>query len=177
MLRAALEDRFKLVVRSETKELPVEILKLGTTGDAAQLAESAAVTMSRFPRKTELWAGVLERIAKGDESLKQGLVSTEGEGLWDVNASMSELVSYLARLTGRPVLDRTGLKLQFMFDLQYERVPDNLGGFQGFFRPLGSASLSSLRRALGEQLGLELESGTAPVEVLVIERIERPTDN
>jgi uncharacterized protein (TIGR03435 family) len=37
--------------------------------------------------------------------------------------------------------------------------------------------MASLRRALREQLGLELESGLAPVEVLTIERVERPSEN
>ena len=79
--------------------------------------------------------------------------------------------------TGKPVLDRTSLMVRLMFHLNYDRVPDGLGGIQGFFRPLAPASITNLRRALREQLGLELESGTAPVEVLVIERIERPSDN
>jgi uncharacterized protein (TIGR03435 family) len=56
-------------------------------------------------------------------------------------------------------------------------VPDGLGLINGYDRPLASASVASLRRALREQPGLELESGTAPVEVLVIDRIERPSEN
>jgi uncharacterized protein (TIGR03435 family) len=175
MLQNMLADRFKLVVRHQMKEMPVEFLKLGTTRNAAQLAEMAAATMTRSPRAE--WAGLFDRVAKGLETLKEGTVSTEGDGLWGINASVSELVSYLARLTGKPVLDRTGLKVQFMFDLQYERVDDGLGPFQGYGRPLSAASLASLRKALREQLGLELESGTAPVEVLVIDRVERPTEN
>ena len=176
MLRTALEDRFKLVVRRETKDLPVEILKLGTTKDAAQLAELAALTMSRSPRKAN-WDGLFARVAQGLETLKEGTVSTEGDGLWGINASMSEVVSYLGRLTGKPVLDRTSLTVRLMFHLNYDRVPDGLGGMQGFFRPLAPASITNLRRALREQLGLELESGTEPVEVLVIDRIERPSEN
>jgi uncharacterized protein (TIGR03435 family) len=176
MLRTALEDRFKLVVRRETKELPVEILKLGTTRDAAQLVELAAVTMSKSPNKAG-FDGLFDRAAKGLETLKEGLVSTEGDGLWGINASMPEVVSYLGRLTGKPVLDRTGLMVNFSFHVMYDRVPDGLGAFQGYMRPLAPASIALLRRALREQLGLELESGTALVEVLVIERIERPTEN
>jgi uncharacterized protein (TIGR03435 family) len=176
MLRTALEDRFKLVVRRDTKAMPVEILKLGTTRDAAQLAELAAVTMSKSPNKTG-FDGLFARVAQGQETLKEGLVSTEGDGLWGINASMSEVVSYLGRLTAKPVLNRTGLTGQLMFHILYDRVPDGLGSFQGYMRPLAPASIANLRRALREQLGLELESGTAPVEVLVIERVERPTDN
>jgi uncharacterized protein (TIGR03435 family) len=176
MLRTALEERFNLLVRRETKQLPVEMLKLGTTRDAAQLEELAAETMRKSPNKAgfdELFA----RVARGQETLKEGLVSTEGDGLWGINASMAEVVSYLGRLTGKPVVDRTGLTARLMFHLNYDRVPDGLGAFQGFMRPLAPASVASLRRALREQLGLELESGTAPVEVLVIERVERLTEN
>jgi len=176
MLRTALEDRFKLVVRRETRELPVEMLKLGTTKDATQLAELAAQTMSRSPNKAE-WDGLFARAAQGLETLKEGLVSTEGDGLWGIRASMPEVVSYLGRLTGKPVLDRTGLTANISFHVLFDRPPDGLGPFQGYMRPLAPASMTNLRRALREQLGLELESGTTPVEVLVIDRIERPTDN
>jgi uncharacterized protein (TIGR03435 family) len=176
MLRTALEDRFKLVVRRETKELPVEILKLGTTRDAAQLTELAAVTMSKSPNKAG-FDGLFERASKGLEVLKEGLVSTEGDGLWGINASMPEVVSYLGRLMGKPVLDQTGLISNISFHVLFDRPPDGLGPFQGFMRPLAPASITNFRRALREQLGLELESSTAAVEVLVIERIERPTGN
>ena len=90
---------------------------------------------------------------------------------------MPEVVSYLGRLTGKPVLDRTGLTANISFHVLFDRPPDGLGPFQGYMRPLAPASMTNLRRALREQLGLELESGTGPVEVLVIDRIERPSEN
>jgi uncharacterized protein (TIGR03435 family) len=176
MLRSLLEDRFQLVVRHETRDLPVEVLTLGRTKDAAQLRAAAAEAIRQAPHP-DVRAHFAE-IASGTATIADGTVSTEGYGLWGVRASMREIVSYLARVTGRPVIDRTGLLVDDLtFYVDFERVPDGLGGFQGFSRPLSATSLAGLRRALREQLGLELEAGTGPVGVLVVERIERPSVN
>jgi uncharacterized protein (TIGR03435 family) len=61
--------------------------------------------------------------------------------------------------------------------VRFETVTDTLPGIQALTRPLNSSSLSSLIVALRDQLGLELEDTLGPVETLVIERAERPTEN
>lgn len=65
---------------------------------------------------------------------------------------------------GRPVVDRTGLAGEF--NLTLEATPDN-------FDPNGV----SIFTALQEQLGLKLESGRVPVDVLVIDKAERPSQD
>ena len=71
----------------------------------------------------------------------------------------------LAASVGRPVVDNTGLAGTYYFDVKYagNNSPDS--------------SLPTLPGALKEQFGLELKSDTGPVEVLVIDRAERPTPN
>ena len=75
---------------------------------------------------------------------------------------MNQLTQRLAGLAERPVVDRTGLAGEFDFILEYDE--------SGARRP-------ALTTALREQLGLRLQPSRGPVDVLVIERAERPSGN
>ncbi len=81
--------------------------------------------------------------------------------------TVATLASALSAQAGRAVVDRTGLAGFFEADLEFS--PDALTD--------AASERPSLFTALEEQLGLKLEPQTAPVEVLVIEQIERPTPN
>jgi uncharacterized protein (TIGR03435 family) len=83
--------------------------------------------------------------------------------------SMASLASILTFDLKRPVRDETGLKGDFAFTLEWTR---GLGEFDdaGSGRP-------SLFTAVQEQLGLKLESTKGPVEVVVIDRVEMPSEN
>jgi uncharacterized protein (TIGR03435 family) len=72
----------------------------------------------------------------------------------------------------RPVIDRTNLPGTFDGELTF--APEPLPGFP---RLPGSENGVSVYTALQEQLGLRLEAGRGPVEIIVIESAERPTDN
>ena len=90
--------------------------------------------------------------------------------------SLTQLTQMLSQFTQRIVIDRTGLKGTFDIDLTFtpERMPQGPP-------PPGAPPLTidpngpSLFTALQEQLGLKLESERAPVEVLVIDHVERAT--
>ena len=77
------------------------------------------------------------------------------------------LVNLVQSYAGRPVQDKTGLKGLYDFELQF--VPDTLS--------TGTDSGLSLFTALEEQLGLKLEPGKGPVEVLIVDRIQKPSEN
>jgi uncharacterized protein (TIGR03435 family) len=89
---------------------------------------------------------------------------------------LARLTQMLSQFTQRIVIDRTGLEGNFDIDLTF--TPDRMP--QGP-PPPGAPQLNidpngpSLFTALQEQLGLKLESDRAPVEVLVIDHVERPT--
>ena len=84
---------------------------------------------------------------------------------------MKQLAQYLAPLLEREVVDQTGLEGMFDFDLDFR--PDSSSASSD----PALANAPSIFTALQEQLGLKLESTRGMVEVLVIERVERPTEN
>jgi uncharacterized protein (TIGR03435 family) len=83
---------------------------------------------------------------------------------------ISTLANAIASLLDRPVVDRTGLTGRFDFDLEYTATSDlaNLAD---------AADRVSIFTAIQEQLGLRLQAEDVPLEVLVIDAIERPTEN
>ena len=96
-------------------------------------------------------------------------------------ATMSQLVDALSRVTDRVVLNESNLAGMYNINLDYS--PDE-GQLQAFTAgtslpppPSIDPNGPSLFTALQEQLGLKLESGKGPVEILVIDHIERPSEN
>ena len=97
---------------------------------------------------------------------------------------MAEFVRMLSMILGRPVVDRTAVTRTF--DLHLVFTPDET--LAGLPRPMGPGSAGPppppdpsspppILVALREQLGLKLESARGPVEVLVVDRVERPGGN
>jgi uncharacterized protein (TIGR03435 family) len=129
----------------------------------------------KFHRETrELTVGALV-VDKGGPKLK---IRTEEEGSamntssgpngWKAIAtrtSMKLIASYVGNRLSRIVVDRTGLTESYDFTLEWS--PDDVA----------DSAAPSLITALREQLGLRLEPQKAPVEVLVIDIIARPSDN
>jgi uncharacterized protein (TIGR03435 family) len=93
---------------------------------------------------------------------------SRGSGKADINAikvSLAKLASILSGLLDRIVIDNTGLKGEF--DLKLEWAPN----------PAADSGEPSLFTALQEQLGLKLESTKGPVEIVVIDNLEKPSEN
>jgi uncharacterized protein (TIGR03435 family) len=89
---------------------------------------------------------------------------------------MDKLANLISRITGVPVVNGTGLAGSFSFTLEYTPDETQPGAPPEAAPP--PASGPSLFSALQEQLGLKLEGKKAPVEVLVVDRIDRtPTEN
>ena len=88
---------------------------------------------------------------------------------------MTKLAESLSRMgTDRPVIDKTGLAGGF--DLHLKWALDEAAGATGPVttdEPTGT----SIFTALKEQLGLKLESAKGPVEILVIDHVEKPSEN
>jgi uncharacterized protein (TIGR03435 family) len=95
---------------------------------------------------------------------------------------MPAFARQLSMLVGREVIDRTGFTGRFALHLEFA-IDDALAGLPDPVGPGDSGQLAdpaprpSIRTALQEQLGLKLEVSKGPVEVFVIDRVERPTGN
>jgi uncharacterized protein (TIGR03435 family) len=102
------------------------------------------------------------------EGQANGMNTSGGRGtsrLTGTAVSMELLAGYVGNRLGRIVVDKTGLTDAYDFTLEWapDETPDS--------------TAPSLTAALRDQLGLRLESQKSPVEVLVIDSIERPTEN
>ena len=87
---------------------------------------------------------------------------------------MARLGIALSRVLGRTVLDETGLVGTYDVDLRW--TPDETQALQTPQPPVDSTA-PALFTAIQEQLGLRLESGKGPVEVLVVDEAEKPSGN
>jgi uncharacterized protein (TIGR03435 family) len=85
----------------------------------------------------------------------------------------------LSGQAGRKVVDRTNLAGLYDFELKWtpDQLPNGANLPPGVTLPQIDPNGPSLFTALQEQLGLKLESATGPLESLVIEKVEKPTEN
>jgi len=151
MLKLLLADRFKLVVRHETKQATVYRLLVGRSNP--KLKQSAGAS------------GFLKFVSRGH---------IEGDGV-----TMSGLASYLQTLLGQVVQDQTGLVANYDFSLNWTPDEGQAGkpGAGAAPRNPDDDSAASIFTALQEQLGLKLESSKGPVDNLAIEHVEKPSEN
>jgi uncharacterized protein (TIGR03435 family) len=166
-LRSLLEDRFKLVARRETREMPIYELVLSRSdgrlgpqmkrsGDECERAAKARAADEPSAIPPGGFCGT---------RANNGVVSMRG-------VPLSNFVRNLGGMTGRFVVDKTGLTGPYDLDLQWTPDPPVAGAPLG---PQGDGA--SLFAAIQEQLGLKLAAVRGPVEVLAIDSAERPTED
>jgi len=169
MLQAVLVERFKLLVHRETKELPVYSLFVGKNGTKLQ---QSSVDF-RLPNGDKPPAGM-----SGDFSIYQQALDTYlaiGNGV-----AMDKFVSGFSTMTGRQISDKTGLTGIYDFKVQFSaddsEPGDALGGGADSPSP-PSPNREFVPLAALKALGFRVESGKGPVEITVIDHIERPSAN
>ena len=168
MLRALLADRFRLATHWETRDIPVYAL---VRRDATRLGPRL-VSSPGTPGTDCLPAAA----ASADTALPRCgsyLLQNTGGNQFAIHArgiTMTNFARNLQNVAGRVVLDRTALGGPYSFDLEFEyRPPSATSADDG----LGAAIFTAVQ----EQLGLKLESTTGPVDVLVIDHVEHPTED
>ena len=186
MLRSLLEDRFQLKVHRETKELPVYALTVGKNGPKLpRPKEGGCIAID--PNAP---APLPPPNARGRSPVfpcgRAGVMAeSSGARIQGGKVPMVEFIRTLAMIMGRPVTDRTGfaeafdLLLDFTPDDATAGLPRGMGpGDAGSPAPAADpAAPPTIFAALQEQLGLKLESAKGPIEVIVIDHVERPTGN
>jgi bla regulator protein BlaR1 len=169
MMRTMLADRFQLLVHNEKREMPVYAIVLarpdGRFGPQLKRSELDCNALAEAIKRGEATPPPRspDRPFCGTRT-GAGTIMTSG-------VQMADFARNLAPSTGRIVLDRTGLTGPFDIELKF--TPDPLG--PGVGDP--ATDVPSLFVAIQEQLGLKLEAVRAPVDVLVIDSAQRPTEN
>jgi uncharacterized protein (TIGR03435 family) len=174
MLQALLGERFGLKTHMETRELPVYLLVLarkdGTLGPQMKKGE---IDCAALMASVAAGGKMSDRLPNGN--LPCGISVRPGQGQVIANGTaMEALARNLVGGVGRIVVDKTGLPGYYDFSLTF--TPDTAPTAPG--APAAAPpdpSAPSLFTAMQEQLGLKLEPGRAPVQVLVIDRAQRPT--
>jgi bla regulator protein blaR1 len=183
-MQSLLAERFNLEIRNETRDLPIYAL-VSARGDG-----------SRGPRLTPSDVDC-ERPSRGRSGAPPPMPTRPGErpacgtitGPGRVTAggaTMSQIARTLSQYTGRMVIDRTALDGSFNYDLEFAPDPGLRGRGPGGGLPPGPlpegtaparAEGASIFTAVQEQLGLRLESQHGPVQVIVVESADQPSEN
>ena len=148
-LQAVLRDRFGLVFRAETRELPIYSLIQAKGGN---------------------------KLPPHDATKRGPSIQTNGRGqITGTGVTMEFLAQQLSMQMGRPVRDETGLTAEYDFKLDW--TPDTAPSANSVDTLSNAGTGPSLFTAMTDQLGLRLESAKGPVQVYVVEKIERPSEN
>ena len=167
MVRRLLAERFSLVVRRDTREMPVYALVVarsdGRLGPRMQVSTTDC-TAARVPG------------AASPQTASGQLLCTTRMSPYSINAggmTMARLAQTLSGIVDRVVTDET--KLPGGYDLQLSFTPERRPPPGAL--PPADPDAPSIFAALQEQLGLELDARRGMVEMLVIDRIDQPSAN
>jgi bla regulator protein blaR1 len=188
MVRSLLADRFKLEAHFETREKPVLALTLAKVGKLGpKLIPHAEGRPCGDPAAPidSVPAGIMEgKDQAGPQNFPAMCDSfavtlrANGTRLAGFrNATMDQIAGSLSGMIGleRPLLDRTGLSGRFDFTLAWALQPTAAvpSGEPATSEPLGPTPPEALR----DQLGLKLELARGPVKILIVDKVERPSEN
>jgi uncharacterized protein (TIGR03435 family) len=167
MLQALLADRFKLTLHWETQQLPVYDLVVSKNGLKLQKAKIEEKDCPEVSTATEY----CHQMGGG-----------QGRGLRGRTVNMSDMVTHLENWTDRPLIDKTGFKGLFDIDTEgWVPMRPRPGPPPGTEASAEDRAFADPARptlpALLEKVGIRMESAKGPVEVLVVDHIERPSEN
>lgn len=147
MMRSLLTDRFRLRLRQESREMPVYALLAGRGASKLTASSRPEQAMSRLPGG--------------------------GLRLEFRRTSLPELANFLSTLAAvdRPVIDQSGLDGVYDFRLDLHEVS---GPWSSDAERLAAPSITTV---IQEQLGLRFEGRRQSIEIFLVDRIERPSEN
>jgi uncharacterized protein (TIGR03435 family) len=176
MLRSMFEDRFNLKSHRETKESSVYALVLGNSGPKIELSIDQA--------SPDINGHAPQGAGPSRGAIRMGAGTMVGNAV-----TLSLFARVLSQRLDRPVVDRTNLAGRFNILLQWapnetenpfdpggNKLPETIIDMTGG-RVTVDPSGPSIFSAIQQQMGLRLESGRAPVEFLVIDHVDKPSEN
>jgi len=206
MVQSLLEERFKLKAHRETRELPIYNLvvakdgpKLKKSADQTPVTaaftppapcEAASAANAPFPFPPPGRGGAPFDMKNLPRGMMMMMMGPNGMTMRATSMPVARLAGMLQNQVGRTIVDKTGLEGLFDFELTFSQeglsspFGRGLPALPPGATPPGAASPSvttpdsvpSLFTAI-QDLGLKLESGKGPLEVLVIDSVEKPTEN
>jgi len=191
MMQSLLEDRFHLKLHRETRSGPAFELTVAKSGSRLKINDgtcSVEVPAAAVPRDSATGRPVAG-FASGRVSppaqpgvpcrLMFNLNNGPNQLFISSGTTIDGFCSYLSHVTGRTVIDRTGLRGRFDLRLEYLPVqtPARAGALDQPDRPVDTQLGVSLFTAIEEQLGLKLVPVKGTREVIVIDHIEKPSGN
>ena len=179
MLQGLLADRFQLAAHRETQQRPIyELVRV--RGDGQPGPRLRRSTGECAARRAAVQNGTSTNPPRPPGPGGCG-VSTRLGRIAFGGSPVSAVANVLSPLVQRVVVDRTGLTGEWEFELTFTPDPSTLSLPPGFPLPPVAANAdpnaASLFTALEEQLGLKLQPARGPVEMLVVDRVQQPTDN
>jgi uncharacterized protein (TIGR03435 family) len=167
MLQSLLEDKFMLKLHWETRELPVYDLTVAEDGiKVHQLQESNCVEPNvAAPPSRPFAPGQRLILTCGEAGLAAGTVASRIDG---GKVSMGAFIRVLETILDRPIIDKTGFTGTFDVDLIFAHDGASAGA---------PGAPTTISIAIQEQLGLKLVSAKGPVDVLVIDSVQKPSEN
>jgi uncharacterized protein (TIGR03435 family) len=176
MVQTLLEQRFGLKVHHEMRSLASYALVIARKDGALgpQVTRSDVDCKTWLADKRSVFgAGSASTVAPGGKRSACTMMASR-RYIAAGTQTMTQLATTLGALVGRPVIDRTGLSGTFDMDLQW--APSMEMAAPGT-TTTANGDGPSIFSALQEQLGLRLDSTTASFDVLVIDHVERPTED
>ena len=161
MLRALLTDRFKFSAHYEARERPIYNLLLARRdGRLGAQLRRIDVNCATYKRAAPI-SGERGRSVSDPPLCGYRLSAGSGISIVSGGQSMQSLADSISGNAGRAIIDKTGLTGYYAYKLEFGGASDEV----------------SIFTALQEQLGLTLEPARGPLDVVVIDHIERPTEN
>ena len=167
MMKTMLADRFKLTVHQETRPIPIYALVLARPD--GRFGPTLRQSLAKCDRSGPPAPGTPPPPPPpplGGVDLPACGTNTGGGVLRAAGIELEAFTRNMAGAAGRIIVDKTGLTGTFDMVLRFNPDANDT-----------SSDLPSLFAAVQEQLGLKLDAQTAPAEVLVIDRVEKPTEN
>ena len=184
MLQSLLEDRFALKIHRETRDLPVYTLQTVKGGAKLPPWKEGSCVESAPDGLLQTASGRVAPPGAGPPALApcgglRVMLDVGGAKMLGGKIAMTEFARTLSMTLGRTVIDKTGLT--GFYDVKLDFVPDEATAALPPPPPDAVTALDSknpsILTALQEQLGLRLESAKGPVEVIIVDHVERPAAN